>query len=140
MDGGWFSDLVDGVLGDNDLFRAIALAVLAAHGAALIAALVRRRVVRAIPALNLALALVVVLYLVSRIGSNPYLLANAREGLDPTEVGLVAFEIGVAVAAAAAFARLRFAAPISAAAFGLHLLASAAAVAFVLTFKIDRLI
>jgi hypothetical protein len=100
----WFFDFVDAVLGDDDRFKAISLAILAAHAVVLVAALLRRRVVIAIPALNLAIAVVVIAYLVSRIGSNANLFENVREGRDPTSVWLVAFETGVAVAAAVAFA------------------------------------
>jgi hypothetical protein len=120
--------------------KLIALAILAAHGAILIAALVRRRIVLAMLALNLALAIVVVLYNVSEIVAYPQLWEDLVDGSSPVAAALVAFELTVATAAVAAFGRVRFTRAISAAAFGLHLLASAASVALVLTLKFDRLI
>ena len=137
---GFFAAFLDGVLGDNDRLKIIALAVLALHVAGLIAALALRRIVLQMLALNLALAVVIVLYNVSEVSAYPQLLRDLLDGSDPVRIALVAFELAVAAAAVAAFRRVRFTRAISAAAFGLHLLASAAAVALALTPSSDRLI
>ena len=129
--------MIDQALGDNDRLKILALAILAAHVTILIAVLILRRIVSAMLALNLALAIVVVLY---KIGAYPQLWANLVGGSSPEVAALVAFELAVATAAVAALDRVRFARAISAAAFGLHLLASVAALSHMMTLKFDRLV
>ncbi len=130
-----FSQYVDGVLGDNAQFLAIALAVLGAHIALAIASIVKRRTVRAMCALNLALACMVVLYLVTRMGSHAALIQEVRDGVDGSSVPIIACELVAAGAAMAAFARVRFAVRLSWFAYGLHGVVSAAVTAFALMFK-----
>ncbi len=108
------------------------LAVLAAHVAALVAALLPKRGAGPLLVLNLAVAGVLLV-----------LVASYPRLLDPVDwqlLGLAAFELVALAAAVAGLRRVGWAVPISCIVFGLHFLASAGAVAFALTFRITRLI
>jgi hypothetical protein len=140
MLGSGVSEFIDNILSDNARFIAIVLAVLVAHIAILIASIARRRTLRTTFALNLVLASLVILYLVTRIGSHPALIQEIRDGVDGSSVPILAVELAVAVASLLAFRRVRFAVLLSWLAFGLHGLASAAAIAFAMTFKLSALI
>ena len=139
MFGGGFSDFIDDVLGDNTRFAALAIAVLGAHIAVLIASIALKRAVGAMFALNLSLACVVVLYLVTRIGSHPALIQEVKDGVDQSSLPIIAFELVAAGAAVLAFWRFRFAVALCWFAFGLHGLLSAAAIAFLPMVKLTHL-
>jgi hypothetical protein len=117
----------------NAQLTAMTFLILAAHIAALGAAVVFKRGPGAALGLNLVLAAVTVIWL----ALHPKWL-NAP--IDWQVAGLVAFEALVAGAAVLALRGVGPAVGVSWTAFGLHLLASVGAVVFVLTFKIDRLI
>lgn len=109
-------------------FVAIALA---AHLGALAAALMGRGV-KAILALDIAVAVAVLAHIVT----HPKAFAL---GIDWQTIWLGAFEIAVLVVAVAPLRGLRPALAGAWIAFGVHTLALAAALVFALTFKMDRL-
>lgn len=117
----------------NTQLTAVTLVILAAHIAALIVTLLLRRRAGALLAVNVAVASVLLLF----VASHPRLLADP---VDWQVLGLTAFELLAVAAAVAARWYVRLAVPISCVVFAVHLVASAAAVAFALTFKITRLI
>jgi len=108
------------------------LLILAAHLATLTAAVLKRT---SIPILwlNLAVASVVLIYL----ALHPRWLAAPVDG---QMAGLAVFEAVSALAAVMALRGVRLAGAVSWGLFGVHLLASIAAVAFALLFRITRLI
>ena len=116
----------------NLQFTALAWAALAAHVGALAMALTRRGTTPML-GLNLAVAAAVLIYLVAR----PRWMAAPVDG---QKLALAVFEIAVLAAAALALRGVRFAGAASWAGFGVHALASAAMVAFVMLFRITRLI
>ncbi len=139
MFGSGLSDFIDDILSDNARFLAVALAVLVAHIVVLIASIARKRAIRAMFALNLVFACLVILYLATRIASHPALIRQIRDGVDAVSVPIIALELVAAVASVLAFRRVRFAFPLSWLAYGLHGLVSAGAVAFAMTFKLSAL-
>ena len=116
----------------NLQFTVLAWAALAAHIGALAMALTRRGTA-AMLGLNLAVAVGALVYLVAK----PYWMAAPVDG---QKLGLAAFEIAVLAAATLALRGVRFAGAASWAGFGMHALASVAMVAFVMLFRITRLI
>lgn len=116
----------------NTLLNALTVVVLAAHVAALVAAIVRHNAVP-ILALNLVAGAAILLALAANH-------SWATAPIDWQLAAMAVFEIVAACLALAGFRRLRLARPLSCAVFGVHLLASAALVLFALTFKITRLI
>ncbi len=91
---------------------------------------IRRRSVRPLAGLTLAVAGVVVLFVASRLRYTP---------IDPRNLQLALFELCAATAAGLAFTRVRAAAYVTGAVFALHTLISVAAVAFAFLFRITRL-
>ena len=123
----------------NGLSAAVfAWALLIAHIALGAFALWRRKILRALPALNLAIAVVVLIYNISRWINYSAAFSEAFRG----NLGdyVVVFEAFVAVAAILALAGQRIAAYVSATAFFIHLLAIAGLMYFVFTFRLERLI
>ncbi|MEO6338846.1 MAG: hypothetical protein ABIO39_02305 [Caulobacteraceae bacterium] len=116
----------------NLQFTVLAWAALAAHIGALAMALTRRGTASML-ALNLAIAAVVLIYLVAR----PRWMAAPVDG---QKLALAAFEILALAGAVLALRGVRFAGAASWAAFGVHAAASVAMVAFVMLFRITRLI
>jgi hypothetical protein len=116
----------------NDQLKFLALAALAIHVVALTAALLRRRSGIA-PLVNLPVGVLMLIALTVD-------LKWLRAPIDLQVVGLAVFEVLVVVAALMALRRHRAAIIGSWVAFALHLLANGLAVAFILTFKITRLI
>lgn len=110
----------------------VAVGALVVHLLSLAGAVMRRQPALAF-GLNLAVAGLLLIALVQDI-------KWLRPPVDWQVVGLAAFELPAAAAAVLALRGYRPAALASWAVFALHLLASALAVAFVLTFKINRLI
>jgi len=100
-------------------------------------ALWRRKIFPALPALNFAIAAVVLLYNISRWINYPAVWSEAFRG----NLGdyVVLFEAFVAVAAILALVGERIAAYVSAAMFFVHLLAIAGLMYFVFTFRLERL-
>jgi hypothetical protein len=137
---GLFADAVDALLDDNARAVAFAAALLGAHLALGVAAIARRRILRLMIGLNLAVAATILLYKASQYSAYPALIEEVRDDLaGDADVKLVLFEAVVAVAAGFALAGRRVAAWLSAAAFVVHGLAAAALIVFVLTFHLDRL-
>jgi len=122
---GLFADAVDALLG--------------AHLALGVAAIARRRILRLMIGLNLAVAATILLYKASQYSAYPALIEVRDDLAGDADVKLVLFEAVVAVAAGFALAGRRVAAWLSAAAFVVHGLAAAALIVFVLTFHLDRL-
>ena len=132
-----FSDAVDAAISNGLSLTVIAWALLIAHIALGALALWRRKILRALPALNLALAAVVLLYNVSRWIAYPGAWSGAFHG--SLEDYVVVFEALVAVAAILGLIGTRVAVYVSAAAFFIHLLAIAGGMYFVFTFRLERL-
>jgi len=113
---------------------AVAWLILAAHGAALAVALFRRGGIGPLLPVNIGVAAIVLAGVATRWS---YLFATP----DWPMLVLAAAELGViAVSFAAWRRRSRPLAALAVAAFNLHLLATAALLLFMLTFKMDRLI
>ena len=136
---GLFADAVDALLDDNARAVAFAAALLGAHLALGVAAIARRRILRLMIGLNLAVAATILLYKASQYSAYPALIEVRDDLAGDADVKLVLFEVVVAVAAGFALAGRRVAAWLSAAAFVVHGLAAAALIVFVLTFHLDRL-
>jgi hypothetical protein len=135
---GAFADLVDAMFYDNDRLKAIVIALLLFHIALAISAIVSKPILPAIPATNLALALIVVLDTASGRAAYPARLQYVLDGADMMSPALFVFELIVAAAAVAALAGVGSAKVLSSIAFGLHGLVSLASVLFIVTFKLDR--
>jgi hypothetical protein len=116
----------------NTELTVVTLAALAAHIAALTAALLLRRGTGALLPVNLVVACV----LLGFVASHPRYF---QDPVDWQVAGMAAFELFAIAAAVAARWHVWFAAPISCIVFGVHFLSSAGAVAFALTFKMTRL-
>ena len=115
----------------NAALTGVTLAFLAAHIAALILALTWKPAgAAAIPAVNIAVAVVLLAYNVPRLAADPS---------DGQRLVLAAFEALALALAAAALWRMRLTYAGSCVVFALHGLASIAAVVFALKFKITRL-
>ena len=132
-----FSDAIDAAISNGLSFAVIVWVLLIAHIALGALALWRRKIFLALPALNLAIAAVALLYNVSRWIDYPGAWSEAFHG----NLGdyVVVFEVFVAVVAILALAGARIAVYVSAAAFFIHLLAIAGLMYFVFTFRLERL-
>lgn len=138
---GLFADAVDALLGDDNRAIGLVVALLGAHVALAVAAVVQRRIPRLMIGLNLAVAAVILVYKASQYWAYPALIEEARDDLTGnSDVRLVLFEAVVAVAAGLALAGRRLAAALSVAAFLVHAFVAAAFIAFAMTFHLDRLI
>ena len=118
-------------MSNRELIIIVAL-TLAAHLAVLVM-LVTTRLVTPLLVLNAAVSTVALGYLATRLR---YIVV----GPDWQMLAFAAAELVVLGLAAAAYRGWRFTAAASIAVFGLHLLAAAAATAFVLLIKFDRMI
>lgn len=116
----------------NLQFIVLAWAALAAHVGALAMALTRRGTASML-GLNLVVAAAVLVYLVAR----PRWMAAPVDG---QKLALAAFEVAALAAAVLALRGVRFAGAASWVAFAVHAAASLAMVAFVMLFRITRLI
>ena len=117
----------------NGLFDFITISAVAAHVAALLLAFVAKRGALPLLAVNGAVAVGLLL----QIGAHGHLF---DEPLDWQRLALAAFELLAIALAFAGYARSIAARYASCAIFGIHFLASIAAMVFALTFKMTRLI
>ena len=116
----------------NLQFIVLAWATLAAHIATLTMALTRRGT-GSMLGLNLTVAAVVLVYLIAK----PYWMAAPVDG---QKLALAAFEVVAVVVVVLAVRGVRFAGAASWAVFAVHAAASVTMVAFVMLFRITRLI
>lgn len=121
-------------MSSNSVFGAIAILVLAAHVVALAWALWSPKRIGLLLSVNAAVSASVLATEAQRLR---YILAAPPDG---QLLALIAFELVVLAAALWAFRGRRLPIIVSCVAFGLHLCASVAAVLFVLTFRMTRLL